>query len=116
MEVLIGLQNSGNSRKMIQTEHAGWHGKRIGSIDCEVKEFIAWVGLVVNPTIHRQGKGKRMLRLFVTLPYLDALKEVRGGIEIDHIASLQCFIGAGLVRLDEKPDHENIVNFSYSLR
>jgi len=46
---------------------------------------------------------------------LNSIKEVRTGIEEDNVASLGCFRGAGFFPLDEKPDHEGIINFSYKL-
>lgn len=93
-----------------------WEGeKRIGYVDCEAKEGIAWVGLVVNPAMHNQGHGKNVLRSFLRLPFLQSVKEVRAGIEEDNAPSLRCFKGADFTQLHEKPDHEGIINFSYIL-
>jgi RimJ/RimL family protein N-acetyltransferase len=89
--------------------------KRIGYVDCEVKDATAWIGLVVNPAMHNQGHGKNILRSFLRLPFVQPLKEVRAGIEEDNEPSLRCFQGARFTRLDEKPDHEGIINFSYNL-
>ncbi len=110
--------------KMTQQDphRKGWvawsDGLRVAYIDLEIvpQECIGHIGLVVHPALCGKGYGKKALADALQLPAICVLKEIRAGIEQDNTVSIRCFMALGFRQLNEVPDHEGCLNFSYEMR
>lgn len=110
---LYQLTISDSNRKCWIAEE---HGTPVGYVDFERQPSgEAWIGLVVKTDLRGRGYGQRVLRSFLMLSDLASVSEVCAGIEQDNVASIRCFRAVGFRQMNEKPDHDGCLNFSFPL-
>ncbi len=73
------------------------------------------IGLMVNPSLRRQGYGTAMLRATLTRPETAGLQQINATVEPDNMASRFCLAAAGFVLLRDSPD-DGFLHYIYAVR
>lgn len=72
------------------------------------------IGLIVNPSVRRQGYGTAALAALLTRPETATLHQIAADVEPDNTASRRCLLTAGFVLLSDCPDGDGFLHYIYA--
>ncbi|MBE2193770.1 MAG: GNAT family N-acetyltransferase [Anaerolinea sp.] len=81
------------------------------SLEANPDDHTAWVLVVVNPAVRRQGYGHKLLQALIQRPEATHLNLLKATVEPDNLASLRCLQKAGFIQEPPEPDDEGFLHF-----
>ena len=90
-------------------------GRPVGQLQLDVDDSqTGYIGIYVNPTLRKQGYGKRILQSLFARSEVAPLKKIVAPAEINNLASRACLKSVGFLQEESALDEDGFFSFVYT--